>query len=114
MSAANSLTNSSTENICSRGVPFYDNQALTLVAAVGSTPADSILRVSPVASGTGILVRLPLGAYIQIDNELMRVTSSTLTGSGNDSISVIRGALGSAKQEHAANSLFKKIKPRAI
>ena len=114
MSAANSLTNSSTENICSRGVPFYDNQALTLVAAVGSTPADSILRVSPVASGTGILVRLPLGAYIQIDNEIMRVTSSTLTGSGNDSISVIRGSLGSAKQEHAANSLIKKIKPRAI
>ena len=114
LSAANALTDASNENLGSRGLSFYNNQSLNLKAAVGSAPTDSILRVEPLHGGTGTLVRLPLGSYIQIDNEIMRVTSSTLTGSGSDSINVIRGALGSAKEPHTINSLIKRIKPLAI
>ena len=44
----------------------------------------------------------------------MRVVSSTLTGSGNDEITVIRGVLGSLKASHAASSIIKKIKPLPV
>ena len=44
----------------------------------------------------------------------MRVASSTLTGSGSNEITVIRGSLGTAKQDHPANSLIRKIKPLAV
>ena len=44
----------------------------------------------------------------------MRVTSSTLSGSGNNEITVIRGALGTLKENHSGGALIKKILPRAI
>jgi hypothetical protein len=44
----------------------------------------------------------------------MRVTSSTLTGSGNNEITVIRGALGTLKENHSGGALIKKILPRAV
>ena len=45
---------------------------------------------------------------------MMRVTSSSLSGSGLDEITVIRGVLGSLKASHAANSIIKKIKPLPV
>ena len=44
----------------------------------------------------------------------MRITSSTLSGSGNNEITVIRGALGTLKENHSGGSLIKKILPRAV
>jgi len=44
----------------------------------------------------------------------MRITSSTLSGSFNDEISVIRGSLGTVKENHSNGSLVKKIKPLAV
>ena len=44
----------------------------------------------------------------------MRITSSTLTGSGNNEITVIRGSLGTLKENHNATSLIKKIRPLAV
>ena len=44
----------------------------------------------------------------------MRVASSTLSGSGNDELTVIRGVLGSDKEEHIFDSLIKKIKPLPV
>ena len=60
------------------------------------------------------MARFPLGSYIQVDNEIMRVASSTLSGSGNDELTVIRGVLGSDKEEHLFDSLIKKIKPLPV
>ena len=55
--------------------------------------------------------RFPIGSYIQIDGEIMRVSSDVLIGS-NDEISVIRGALGTiSPAEHPIGSKIKKIKP---
>ena len=44
--------------------------------------------------------RFPLGSYIQIDNEIMRVKSSSLTGNNNDSLQVIRGSMGTIIETH--------------
>ena len=44
----------------------------------------------------------------------MRITSSTLGGSGNDELTVIRGSMGTLIDAHAKDSLIKKIKPIAI
>jgi hypothetical protein len=44
----------------------------------------------------------------------MRITSSTLTGSSLNEVTVIRGVLGTRKQNHSGGSLIKKIKPLAI
>jgi hypothetical protein len=44
----------------------------------------------------------------------MRIVSSTLSGAGNNEITVIRGALGTSKENHSAGALIRKIKPRAI
>ena len=60
------------------------------------------------------MARFPLGSYIQIDNEIMRVASSTLSGSSSNKITVIRGALGSDRSAHDVNSLIRKIKPIAV
>ena len=58
--------------------------------------------------------RFPIGSYIQIDGEIMRIASNILTGS-NDEITVIRGALGTIiPAEHPVGSKIKKIKPLPI
>jgi hypothetical protein len=44
----------------------------------------------------------------------MRITSSTLGGTNNDEITVIRGALGTLKENHDNGSLIRKINPPAI
>jgi hypothetical protein len=44
----------------------------------------------------------------------MRVVSSQLTGTSLNEISVLRGSLGSTKQNHSSGSLIKKIKPIPI
>ena len=43
-------------------------------------------------------MRFPLGSYVQIDGEIMRVTTSELSGSGLNEVGVVRGALGSIKK----------------
>ena len=65
-------------------------------------------------AGIGTALRFPLGSYVQIDNEIMRVTTSELSGSGLDVIGVVRGALGSTKDNHLTGSLIRKIKPIPI
>ena len=114
LNSSNATSDATTESLGARNLSFYDNESFTLVAAIGNTVIDTTLRISPLHSGTATLVRLPMGSYIQIDNEIMRVVSSTLTGSGNDEITVIRGVLGSLKASHAASSIIKKIKPLPV
>ena len=44
----------------------------------------------------------------------MRVASSTLSGSSNNEITVIRGALGTVKESHSTGSLIRKINPLPV
>ena len=110
--ASNEATaDSSGENLGSRGLSFYQNETLTLLSDITN---EITFPVTVPNSGIGTTRRFPLGTYIQIDNEIMRITSSTLTGSGNNEITVIRGSLGTLKENHNATSLIKKIRPLAV
>ena len=44
----------------------------------------------------------------------MRVTSSTLTGTNNNKLTVVRGQLGTVREDHEIGSLIKKIKPLGV
>ena len=118
--ANNFSSNVDNENLGSRGIPLYDNQFGSLVndvttASSGGKSSFAIVTNSVQGSvGVGTTARFPLGSFIKVNDEIMRVASSTLTGSGSNEITVIRGSLGTAKQDHPANSLIRKIKPLAV
>ena len=59
-------------------------------------------------NATSVVNRFPLGSYIQIDGEIMRISSSSTS---SQKISVIRGALGTISSAHPHLSKIKKIKP---
>ena len=99
------------ENLGTRGVPFYQNETLILNQNITN---DVSFSVSVPNSGISTTSRFPLGSYIQVNNEIMRITSSTLSGSGNDEIQVIRGSMGTLKENHATGTLIRKIKPLPI
>jgi len=111
LSANDGTSDSSTESLGARGISFYGGETLTLLSNVTN---DTTFHVQATNSGIGTLARFPLGSYIQIDNEIMRITSSTLSGAGLNEVTVIRGALGTTKQNHSGGSLIKKIKPLAV
>jgi len=111
MSANDRASDITGENLGARGLSFYGNERMTLDSNITN---DTTLHVSVPNSGISTTQRFELGSYFQIDSEIMRVTSSTLSGSGNNEITVIRGALGTLKENHAGGSLIKKILPRAI
>ena len=101
------------ENLGIRGQYIYDNERLDLITAV-TTENYLEVQVLESESQSSILNRFPLGSYIQVGDEIMRVTTSSLSGSNLDQIYVIRGALGTQIQSHPAGSLIQKIKPIAI
>ena len=111
LTANDKTSDASGENLGARGLGLYDGQVLTLSANV--TTGTSI-QVQVPNSGIGTITRFPLGSYIQVDNEIMRVVSSQLTGTSLNEISVLRGALGSTKQNHSSGTLIKKVKPIPI
>jgi hypothetical protein len=104
------LSDEEGENLGVRGISFFANEVLNLTDAITS---EVQFKVS-LPAGTGIIERFGLGSYIQIDNEIMRITSTTLQGVGLDEITVVRGALGTIIEDHVANSLIRKINPIAI
>ena len=105
-----------------RNLSFYDGDVLILKnsgtipggTGIGRGEGEVKVKVQAPNSGIGIMARFPLGSYVQVDNEIMRVASSSLSGSGNDELTVIRGALGSDKEIHFTDSIIKKIKPLPI
>ena len=111
MSAADATSGPDGENIGTRGLSFFDNETLTLTEDLTT---GSQMKVVVPNAGIGTALRFPLGSYVQIDNEIMRVTTSELSGSGLDVIGVVRGALGSSKEDHLSGSLIKKITPIPI
>ena len=110
LSANDATSDSSAENLGIRGVPLFAEEALTAVSFTSTTQ----IRVSSSSGSTGITKRFPLGSYIQIDDEIMRVASSTLGGTFNDELTVIRGALGTIQSIHDNSSLISKINPIAV
>ena len=112
LSANDKTSDSSGENLGARGFNFYGNERYTLVTAIGNLASQNKIKLHGVDGST--VSRFQLGSYIQIDNEIMRITHNKLSGSGSDELFVIRGALGTASVSHVAGSFIKKIEPRAI
>ena len=120
LSANEAISGKGGENIGIRGLSVFDHE--TLVADENISPSDTSFKVKlpNLPNGTSIgnnkyvtsiLKRFPIGSYIQIDGEIMRIASNVLTGS-NDEITVIRGALGTiSPAQHPNGSVIKKIKP---
>ena len=123
LSANEALSGKGGENIGVRGLSVFDHEIL--VADENITPSDTSFKVKlpNLPNGTSIgnnkyvtsiLKRFPIGSYIQIDGEIMRIASNVLTGS-NDEITVIRGALGTiSPAQHPNGSVIKKVKPLPI
>ena len=109
ISANDAISDSTNENLGTRSITLYGNDYLTLEGDI--TVSSTALAVSSPSSGIGTLARFPLGSHIQVGAEIMRITSSTLTGSNNNEITVLRGQLGTVITEHKAGSLVKKINP---
>lgn len=95
------------ENLSARASYIFDNEVATLTSGITTETSFSVTAVN---SGISTTKRFPLGSYVQMSGEIMRIASSTLSGSGNDRITVIRGALGTIRQNHAAGTLIKKIR----
>ena len=109
---SNDLTSDATgENLGARSLFFYDNEVAVLQSDITTGTA---VAVSVPNAGISTTQRFKLGSYIQIDSEVMRVVAKTLTGSGNNELTVIRGALGTIRANHTAGTLIKKIRPRGI
>jgi len=104
-------SNAGVENLGARAVSFYDNETLTLGQAITD---ESQFIVSVPNSGIGTMTRFPLGSYIQVGSEIMRVADSSLLGAFNNQIKVIRGALSTRVSSHDNGSVIKKINPVSV
>ena len=109
LAATNAISDNDNESLGARGISFYDNTNLTLGAAVIKAANATSLQIV----GINTLAKAPIGSYLQIDNEVMRVSSSSLSGTGNNKLTVIRGVLGTPKEDHEIDSIVKRVNPIA-
>ena len=110
-----SILGSADEKIGGRGMPFYDNEIGSLKEAIGDTDADNIIRVGIFTDtsgsvGVGSTARYKIGQYVQVNNEIMRISRNDLSGVNNDGLTVIRGYFGTEKKSQPIDSKVKKIK----
>ena len=128
MSANDEVSDASQESIAARGNTFYGGDSIELLEDLSvfmSSPNETIpetkvkvtnIGQSAANSGDGdqthILERFPIGSYIQIEDEIMRVARTDLLN--DNEMIVIRGALATEIQEHIAGSLIKKINPLPV
>ena len=111
MSANDASADASGENFGARNFVFYDNEQIQIVNNITTAEQFRIYRPSPALYPLeDVPVRFPLGCYIQVDNEIMRIKGNALTGLNGDEIQVIRGSMGTLIESHAQNSVVKKIK----
>jgi hypothetical protein len=112
LSTNDSSSDSTSENLGVRSISLFDRETLITNNSINDTTITVPVSVGPVA----ITKRFPLGSYIQIDEEIMRVASRTLStpSGGTVGITVIRGALATRQVSHDSGSLIRKIKPISI
>jgi len=109
-SSNSGISDRSNENLARRGQVFYDNDVLRIDNSGSSIGiSTTLIPITHPSSGIGTTERFPIGTYIQVDNEIMRVASSSLTGVNK--LNVIRGVLSSQSTTHDDGSLIRKIRP---
>jgi len=110
LSANEGISDAREENFATRQVSIYGNEYVRLTSALTNDESATDVAFSWISTGIGTDIRFPLGSYIQIDNELMRIRSK---GSIN-SFTVIRGVLGTRKETHEVGSLIRRVNPIAV
>jgi len=95
-----------------RQFTFFANETATLVTDISDADTANTIRLS--TSGISTTARFPLGSYVKIDDEVMRITTSSLSGASNDSLNVIRGYFGTSKSSHRAGSRITRVEPLAV
>jgi len=95
------------EALGSRYFNFYGGDSVGLKTDISNT--DNSIPVQH-TSGIGTANRFKIGEYLEVGEEILRVSSTGLSGSGNDSLLVLRGQLGTIPKSHQIDSLVKKIK----
>ena len=115
LSSNEAVSNRNGENLDVRGLSIYDNSSLILNQVINATASSFKVKLPDgTTTADQIIARFPLGSYLQIGGEIMRVASSTLSGGSSDQITVIRGSLGSITQAHPSQSQIKKVKPLPV
>ena len=118
MSANNANSGKGGEFLSARGLSFYDNESLILVGSgdsnqpVATTDTLKVTLLDGSTTAESIQSRFPLGCFIQVDSEIMRVIDKTI--GAQTTIKVLRGALGTIVEDHGVNSILKKIKPLPV
>jgi len=107
LSSNDESSDSTDENISTRGTHLFDHEVLY----VDSFTTTNKIKVR-LPAGIGVTSRFPYGSYIQVDDEIMRISQANETADGE--IFVLRGALGTRVDSHDDGSLARKIKPIAI
>lgn len=102
LSANNAVSESGDENLSVRSLTFFDDEIATLDGALGSLNTFKIAT-----SGIGTSKRFKMGDYIQIDDEIMRITAPV---SSLNELTVSRGYFGTPRNNHDSGSLIRKIK----
>tara|TARA_B100001996_G_scaffold118317_1_gene89538 strand:- start:1268 stop:6547 length:5280 start_codon:yes stop_codon:yes gene_type:complete len=108
----NAASDAVTENLATRGVSSYDNDKLFLHVPISD--GNTIAVTDSSLCGIATLNQFPVGSYVQIDNEIMRISNSSFSGTNSNELNVIRGVFGTPKESHATGSIGRKIKPKAI
>ena len=99
-----------TESLGSRGVNLWDGDSGLLGNDLGSGKDDNKIVINLANSGISTTDRFPLGTYLEIDGEIMRIASAEFSGSLNNELTVIRGYLGSNTKTHQEGALVRRIK----
>ena len=105
LSSNEGISDVRTESYSARTVSFFGDEVFTLSTnyEAGSTSAISFTCVT---GATDVLNRLKLGDYLQINDEIFRVTGEVT----NNSAVVSRGYFGTIQGTHESGTLFRKIK----
>ena len=101
-----------TESIGSRVTNIFLHDDAILGNDLGSADVDNKVILQLSNSGIGTATRFPIGSYIQIGSEIMRIADSTLTGSSNNELTVIRGFLASQTASHQQGARVNRINVR--
>ena len=107
-------TGSIGENIGVRGASYFGLDTLRVSNSTGTGVGDSITLESKDGGVAFVEQKLPLGTYIQIGAEIMRIASSTFTGTSANIAKVIRGSLGTSIANHPQNSKVRVVTPLPI
>lgn len=106
-------TGASEENIGIRGTSNFDLGVFYLTTSSGT--GNTLFLSANNGGVTGkVAQKLPLGRYLQIGSEIIRVASTTFGGINLNEVSVIRGALGTNIINHPQFSKVRSIGPLAI